>query len=185
MTTTSHPTKNLFSNLSVEREAEEEVELERIKAEEQYIISQPLSSQKIKKKVRPEEIQKLREEQQVTELQTREVTSEGVGEFKEVKKGRRNEQELVNEMWIPDESGRKGITKPHRAHWTRPRGGKRMFDRHSGTGRGREIPKQGAGGKTTWGNIDQYAKEEMINYMAGEGEEYYNPGDEDCKYLKY
>jgi hypothetical protein len=44
MTTTSHPTKNPFSNLSVEREAEEEVELERIKAEEQYIISQPLSS---------------------------------------------------------------------------------------------------------------------------------------------
>ncbi len=30
------------------------------------------------------------------------------------------------------------------------KGKQRRFDRHSGTGRGKEIKKQGAGGKTVW-----------------------------------
>jgi hypothetical protein len=39
--------------------------------------------------------------------------------------------------------------------------GKREFERHSGTGRGKEISKQGAGGKHTWGtNTNTVAKRE-------------------------
>lgn len=40
---------------------------------------------------------------------------------------------------------------------------KRVFDRHSGTGRGKEIPKDGAG-KGNWGNQAKSAKREVVDY---------------------
>lgn len=43
--------------------------------------------------------------------------------------------------------------------------GKRQFDRQSGTGRGKEIAKGGAGGKHTWGaNPKNVARDESSNY---------------------
>jgi len=51
--------------------------------------------------------------------------------------------------------------------------GKRQYDRQSGTGRGKEISKGGAGGKFTWGN---YAKN--VPKDAGyANEDYYNEDD--------
>lgn len=43
-------------------------------------------------------------------------------------------------------------------------GNQRAFDRHSGTGRGKEIKKEGAGGKGTWGNQERAAKKEVYDY---------------------
>ena len=48
------------------------------------------------------------------------------------------------------------------------KGKQRRFDRHSGTGRGKEISKQGAGGKTVWGNDVLLARKEGINLMSSE-----------------
>ena len=49
--------------------------------------------------------------------------------------------------------------------------GKRQFDRHSGTGRGKEIAKNGAGGKFTWGtnpkNIAKKGDEEYHIIVSG------------------
>jgi len=46
---------------------------------------------------------------------------------------------------------------------------KRQFDKHSGTGRGKEISKQGSGGKGTWGtNTKTLAKEGERNFEAEE-----------------
>lgn len=41
---------------------------------------------------------------------------------------------------------------------------KREFDRHSGTGRGKEVKKSGAGGRGTWGNTNVEAKREVVDY---------------------
>lgn len=41
---------------------------------------------------------------------------------------------------------------------------KRVFDRQSGTGRGKEVAKDGAGGKGTWGNQLKSAKREVVDY---------------------
>lgn len=40
----------------------------------------------------------------------------------------------------------------------------RVFDRHSGTGRGKEVKKEGAGGKYTWGNQGKNAQRDIVDY---------------------
>jgi hypothetical protein len=182
MTTTSNPTKNPFSNLTVDRDAEEARENKENIVEQKIISSELLSGQTSKKKkMRPEDIHKMREGQTVTNMQSMEEKAEDVSGFKEIRKRKKSDAEIVNELLSPYESFRKEITKPVRPHFLRPTGGrppKHKYDRHSSTGRGREIPKHGAGGKTTWGNLNQIAMEESINYMAGE--DFYNALDEDC-----
>jgi len=55
--------------------------------------------------------------------------------------------------------------------------GKRQFERHSGTGRGKEISKQGDGGKGTWGtNTKSLAKHEEKN--PGYDDESYNRSED-------
>merc|ERR1711976_755886 len=44
------------------------------------------------------------------------------------------------------------------------REGKRQFDKQSGTGRGKEISKNGAGGKGTWGTNPKSVAREEYNY---------------------
>jgi len=55
---------------------------------------------------------------------------------------------------------------------------KRHFDKISGTGRGKEISKNGGGGSYTWGNPELLAKKEVYEE---EGEEMYN---DDEKYFE-
>jgi hypothetical protein len=55
------------------------------------------------------------------------------------------------------------------------KGKQRRFDRHSGTGRGKEVKKQGAGGKTVWGS-DRFIVSHEIS-----GEE---PNEEDYEIRK-
>ena len=56
--------------------------------------------------------------------------------------------------------------KHHHKHdgVVRVHGNQRPFDRHSGTGRGKEVSKQGAGGKGTWGNQEKSAKREIQDF---------------------
>ncbi len=109
----------------------------------------PLPEDKLRKKVRPAE--------------NVHILEEG---FTEVRRGKASEMKFKDVIFLPEESGvdegKKAKTHFH------PRGGKRMFERRSGTGRGKEISKAGAGGKTTWGNIDQIAKDESIDYIYQE-----------------
>lgn len=58
---------------------------------------------------------------------------------------------------------------------TRP--GKREFDRHSGTGRGKEVSKNGAGGKTVWGSDQMVAKEETERYYQKKNKRDYDNDD--------
>jgi hypothetical protein len=54
---------------------------------------------------------------------------------------------------------------------------KRQYERHSGTGRGRETAKNGAGGKTVWGdNPEQIARHARNNYGSA---------DDQCKFTKF
>jgi hypothetical protein len=54
-----------------------------------------------------------------------------------------------------------------------------MYERHSGTGRGREVAKDGAGGKYVWGNEKTYNKKdvEQFNQQRGQKTNYYNDED--------
>jgi hypothetical protein len=55
---------------------------------------------------------------------------------------------------------------------------KRLYDRHSGTGRGKEIAKGGAGGKYTWGtNPKELALEYTKHYDVKDAE-----AGENCKF---
>ncbi len=159
--------KNLFSKLSVRRDEED---MQHVTKNEEVKSGVPMSVQQEgtkKKKVRPEEKARAKEELTV-EMKTRIEEAEVEG-FREVRKVKRSEGESKG-FWVPDESVKmnpKGGMKIHHFH---PKGTKRMFDRHSGTGRGREISKGGAGGKTTWGDPDQYARETANNFMANEQE---------------
>ena len=99
--------------------------------------------------------------------------------FTKSKKDKMSEllSDFKNQIPIPELTPVKRNNKP-RLHF-RPKAGKRMFERRSGTGRGKEISKDGAGGKTIWGNIDQLAKEESIEYMY---QEQLHQTEAKCKY---
>ena len=179
--TASNATKNIFSNLNVLRDKDEEAS-ENTPNEVNPIIglSSSLSDIKKKHKIRPEEMKKLKEEQDRIEFQPKEEkVEEG---FTEVRKGNKRDADIAKKLWTPDETVRKSPTHRERPYVI-PRKGKRLYDRHSGTGRGREISKQGAGGKTTWGNIDQLAKEDSINFFAGEEKNIYYSADENCNII--
>jgi hypothetical protein len=62
-----------------------------------------------------------------------------------------------------------------------PRPSKRFNDRHSGTGRGREISKNGGGTKTIWGNPKYIPKDETTLILEAAIDDIYNPKDENCK----
>ena len=160
-------TSNPFDKLNVKREAEEEEEQEfkEVKGKEKNV---PYGIEQKKKKVRPKEQEKVQEE----------GGEEGFEEVPSKTKKRRPEN-------VEGEEGeeskghkkRRGVnfnTEEQRDHRLKdkPRRG-RQYDRQSGTGRGKEIAKGGAGGKGTWGdnpkniaqhyNDDDYYFETALN----------------------
>jgi len=68
--------------------------------------------------------------------------------------------------------------KVHYGYQPKYREGKHEYERHSGTGRGKEIAKSGAGSRYTWGTNNQYAQSEANKYNADE-EDVYADEDED------
>ena len=143
-------TSNPFEKLNVKREVEEEEEQEfkEVKGKEKNV---PYGIEQKKKKVRPKEQEKAQEE----------GGEEGFEEVPSKTKKRRPEN-------VEGEEGeeskghkkRRGVnfnTEEQRDHRLKdkPRRG-RQYDRQSGTGRGKEISKGGAGGRGTWGDNPKY-----------------------------
>jgi hypothetical protein len=59
----------------------------------------------------------------------------------------------------------------------------RPFDRHSGTGRGKEISKGGAGGPHTWGNNPKYIAKEATKHEVDPVDEYGEVDTDRCKII--
>jgi len=152
--------KNPFGLLTIRRDEDEEgLETQTQKAIDP-IFQGPLAVQKHKKKVRPEDKKILEEERTLPKKRAEE---EG---FTEIRKNRRSETPNAP-LFV--ETVTKEFKREKNMKAKTPiikRENKRMFDRQSGTGRGREIAKHGAGGKTTWGDPQQLAQKEAIAYMG-------------------
>lgn len=162
--------KNPFGNLTIRRDEDEE-EVTQTKTGASTTVQQPLFTQnntQKKKKVRPEEKKKHDEHHQ------EEDTEEG---FSVVKKNSKPIKPRVQQD--RDENAPKEKVKEHHLknkgayndRNTKVPQGKRLFDKQSGTGRGKEIAKNGQGGKHTWGGDGRRNRDEEYN------------GDEDCKFL--
>jgi hypothetical protein len=155
-------TKNPFGLLTVRRDEDEEVattKTQSVSTSTGPLFNNPQAGeQKKKKKVRPEEKKKMEETQQDDE--------EGFEEVK--KKGTTKPKVQATE----EETGEKVQEKPKKFKKLNHQAEKdnkfdtqkRLYERHSGTGRGKEIAKGGAGGKHTWGaNPKNVAREEWNN----------------------
>ena len=158
--------KNPFGQLQVRRDEEdEEFTPQTVQSSSAGpLFSNNTAAEKKKKKVRPEEKKKV-EEFQPEEEEGFEV----VNKKKPVHKRSQNEGEET----APEEKVKKHHLKNKGAYAERNNKvptGKRQFERHSGTGRGREIAKNGAGGKHTWGTNPRNARDDEFN------------GDEDGKF---
>ena len=159
-------TNNPFEKLSVkiDKEEDEQGEFEQVKSKEKNV---PFGIETKKRKVRPKE-------------KAEEGGEEGFQEVKNRGPKRRPPQEGEEEEGKgKDHAKRRGINyhtteeREYRENKRPPRG--RKFDRQSGTGRGKEIAKGGAGGKYTWddnpkkvardfeNNNDDYYFEEALN----------------------
>jgi hypothetical protein len=156
-------TKNPFGQLRVERDEDEVPQTTSKQATATPLFVNAQAAEKKKKKVRPED--KKRTDEPVQDINE---GFEVVGKPKPQKHQRNynpsEEEEVVGEGKIKDDNhANKHQGLGHHIHNPRPvRGGKRQFDRHSGTGRGREVAKGGAGGKTVWGdNTEFIAKQSM------------------------
>lgn len=156
-------TKNPFGQLSIKRDAEDEDHTTHVQAS--TATTAPLFSNttqdKKKKKIRPEDKKKLEESTGAT-LNANPNEDEGfevVGSKKKTYKPRNNTQdEHVTDDKLRKERHNKGKYLERNAEVP---AGKRLYDRHSGTGRGKEIAKGGAGGKHTWGNNSKTVAKEF------------------------
>jgi hypothetical protein len=184
--------KNPFGQLSIRRDDEDEVE---VRAQVKPVSTQPQTStlstggqlftssqqaeQKKKKKVRPEEKAKLEEQ----EKEYTRGEEEDDGGFQTVQKKANKTRPLNQDINAEDAKNRKPKNKGaylERNNKDYVKEGKRQFERHSGTGRGKEIAKGGAGGHHTWGNNPKHIAKETEKHEAEPGNEYlYYGRDED------
>jgi len=170
-------TRNPFGQLRVDRDDDEEVTQTVTKQTTATPLFQMPSAveQKKKKKVRPDEKKKSDEPVESNE------GFEVVGKTKTQKIQRNRapdeEEEISGEGKMKKE---KHVNKKEGGHHhsERPvRSGKRQFERHSGTGRGKEVAKGGAGGKTVWGDNPEFVAKQSLR-------EEYNKDDK-CKKIFY
>ena len=110
---------------------------------------------KKKKKVRPEEKKRNEENpQEITE------GFEVVGKTKQRPYTVKNIAEEGEELQKDNKPQQKKGTGNNDRQFNKTRPQKRQYEKHSGTGRGKETAKNGAGGKTVWGdNPDQIARQ--------------------------
>ena len=152
--------RNPFEKLKINHDDDEDQPTTTQKQPSANLFQQPQEVKK--KKIRPDD-------KKQNEVPTRHTPEDTEG-FSEVKKKklplREGRIDNLIEAAVYQESSN---AKPKKEYEQKPlREGKRQYERHSGTGRGNEISKQGAGGKTTWGNANEQAKQE-----ARVGEDYY------------
>ena len=133
---------NPFERLNVKRDADdddEQGEFQKVKGKEKNV---PVGLEQKKKKARP--VEKVEDDGE-----------EGFTEVSKKVKKHRPENDDEEETKGGEHKKRKGInynTAEEKEYRTKdkPKRG-RQYDRQSGTGRGKEIAKGGAGGKGTWG----------------------------------
>jgi hypothetical protein len=148
-------TSNPFDKLNINREEQEEddQEFHQVKGKEKNV---PYGIEQKKKKVRPKELEKVKDEGE-----------EGFEEVQSKTKKRRpvNEEEEEESKTHKKRRGVNYNTQEEKEHrlQDKPRRG-RQYDRQSGTGRGREIAKGGAGGKGTWGDNPKNIAKNYENY---------------------
>ena len=163
-------TRNPFGQLKVDRDDDEEVTQTVTKTTATPLFANPQASeQKKKKKVRPDE--KKKSEDHIEE------SNEGfevVGKVKPQRHQRAHNASDEGEVIKTDKHANKLGAHGHNERTVKVRDGKRLFDKHSGTGRGREVAKNGAGGKTVWGDNTEYIAKQSLK-------EDYNRDDR-CKF---
>jgi hypothetical protein len=156
---------NPFTKLKISRDREDEEELNaqtQKKETGQELFKVEEQQTKKKKKVRPEEKKKMEEQEQVKD------DEEGFSVVQKIKKPTRgnDDYEVVEQKQNTyqkfNNDKHKGGNQPREV-----RPNQRQFDKHSGTGRGKEVSKGGAGGKYTWGNEEKQAKREVYDYDQG------------------
>jgi hypothetical protein len=164
-------TKNPFGQLRVDRDDDEEVtqNVTKTSTTTPLFTNPQANEQKKKKKVRPEE--KKKSEENVEE------SNEGfevVGKVKQrPQRSHQGEEEVEVEGKLKKETKSKFPHHDRNQNLTRPQ--KRPFERHSGTGRGKEVSKGGAGGKTVWGDNPEFIARQA------QREDYSR--DDHCKYF--
>ena len=145
-------TSNPFEKLNVRHDKDdddEQGEFEQVKGKDKNV---PFGIETKKKKVRPKE--KVEED----------AGDEG---FQEVKKGvpkRRPPKDDDEEDYQGNEHKKRREPPEDRENRRPKRGRGRQFDRQSGTGRGKEIAKGGAGGKYTWNDNPKNIAKNYENY---------------------
>ncbi len=153
-------TKNPFGNLNVNRDDDDDEGMVKVTPKTTTSASQftNVNEMKKKKKVRPEE---KREKETVQQPQSQQEITEGfevVGKATKRPYTAKNNAEEGEDFKKENKKSQKGIGIERAFNKTRPH--KREYERHSGTGRGKETAKGGAGGKTVWGdNPDQIARQ--------------------------
>jgi hypothetical protein len=149
--------RNPFGNLNINRDSDDDQEFVKVTAKTTTSASNFTSTteMKKKKKVRPAE-EKTKTEEFV------EVSSEGFEVVGKIKKPytTKNIAEEGEENKKDNKEYKKKGTSYHDKNHNKARPEKRQYDKKSGTGRGKETSKNGAGGKTVWGdNAEQIARQ--------------------------
>lgn len=151
---------NPFNKLKVHRDEDEEEGFSTVGKTAAHV--DPLFKKADDKAKKPK--QRPKEEKKEETHQHEEESNEG---FETVGKG----QKKVREEGATEEGekkqhgfkqGKEHKDKRHEGQFP-ANSKKRVFDRHSGTGRGKEVPKDGAG-KGNWGNQAKSAKREVVDY---------------------
>ena len=135
-------TSNPFDKLNVKREDDddEQGEFEQVKGKDKSI---PFGIENKKKKVRPKEKVEEGNDEGFEEVQNKIKKRRPVNEDEEESKGGEHKKRRGINYNTAEEKDYRLRDKPTRG---------RKFDRQSGTGRGKEVSKGGAGGKGTWGD---------------------------------
>jgi hypothetical protein len=153
--------RNPFGNLNINRDDDEDQDLVKVTAKINISASNTTSQteMKKKKKVRPEE--KIQKNEEYVE-----TSNEGFEVVGKIKKPYTAQIAVEGEDQKKNnkEKRAKGQDNHEKKQFNKARPEKRQYERHSGTGRGKETAKNGAGGKATWGNdpeqIARQAKKE-------------------------
>jgi hypothetical protein len=155
--------KNPFGFLTVRRDEDDEVQTTKTQAVSAttgtLFGNTQTGEQKKKKKVRPEEKKKLEENQPEDD-----EGFELVNKSKPTKPRQHENGEQTTQTG--EEKPKKFKKFNHQLEKENKFNTKnRLYERHSGTGRGKEIAKGGAGGKHTWGaNPKNIARDTEYNY---------------------
>ena len=149
--------RNPFGNLTINRDDDDDQDFVKVTPKNSTSASNFTShtEMKKKKKVRPEE--KVKTEEYV------ETSNEGfevVGKIKKPYTAQNVAEEGEEQKKNNKEKRAKGQDHHEKKQFNKARPEKRQYERHSGTGRGKESAKNGAGGKTVWGdNPEQIARQ--------------------------